>query len=209
MKTRTQTRSLLAAAILGLTFALTACSETSNSDLSQTPQSEAITSESESENNSNEVINFDPAYTVIDDDNLTMEIISISKDVANEGNDSEFTSYRVNCAITNKSEEYDIDTEVSTTDAYIGSYRVGFSNENMTTKAGKINDSASFTCTVYKNESYTSPDGSEHIESLEDLLQFNATVGIDLFIDTGKAHETHDRYKADISLEDIPADSYQ
>ena len=84
------------------------------------------------------IINFDPAYTVIDDENVKMQIESVQRESYNEGMGvNEFITYSVNLNIENKNQEHDVDCSVSVDGAYIDGYTVVFGNDTMKTKAGK------------------------------------------------------------------------
>lgn len=148
-----------------------------------------------------DVINIEPAYVAIDDENVKMEITSVSKEILNEGQgDSEFVSYKINFTVTNKSEEYDADITVAGGACSVGQYTVQFGNMNTDTKAGKINDTACYVA----SSGYD--DGVEHIESVEDLLQFEAQVSVYMYYDDGESYNTVDEYAVDISLADIETD---
>ena len=152
-----------------------------------------------------DVIHIEPAYVPVDDENVKMEITSVSKEILNEGQgDSEYIHYKINFTVTNKSEEYDADISVAVGACSVGPYTVQFSNMNTDTKAGKINDTACYVAT--KSTGITNSDGSEHIESLEDLLQFEAQAKVNMYYDDGKSHNTIDKYTVDISLADIKTD---
>ena len=154
------------------------------------------------------IINFDPAYTVIDDENVKMQIESVQRESYNEGMGvNEFITYSVNLNIENKNQEHDVDCSVSVDGAYIDGYTVVFGNDTMKTKAGKKNDAARYTCTIYPENPQASSGGSEHITSLEDLLTFEASVNVTLSDNTGDAILIADRYVVDISLEDQIAEN--
>lgn len=145
-----------------------------------------------------EIINIDPTYVAVDDENIKMEITSVSREVLNEGQgDSEYVNYKINFTVTNKSEEYDANVSVAVGACSIGQYTVQFGNMGTDTKAGKINDTACFVASPRYNE------GAEHIESLEDLLQFEAQAKVDMYYFDGEYHNTVDRYAVDISLADL------
>ena len=71
------------------------CICTSNVVIAKTnPTETAVTDDSTKGDN---IIKFDPAYTVIDDDNVKMQVESNSKKKSlNEGTELEFTEYSVN-----------------------------------------------------------------------------------------------------------------
>ena len=58
----------------------------------------------EEENNNSESIDLD--YVALDDENVTLKFTSVSREVFNSGYDSEFTNYKINFTLTNKSDEY-------------------------------------------------------------------------------------------------------
>ena len=167
---------------------------------------DTVTSNSEKDDN---IIDFDSACTVIDDENLKMQVESVQKEIFNEGKGQlEYITYSINLNIENKNKDHDIDCSVSTESCYIDGYTVVFANDNTKTKAGKKNDTAKYTCTVYPNNEQSSSQGSEHIKSVEDLLTFEAAVNVMLYDNTGDAQMIVDRYVADISLDEaVTADS--
>ena len=145
-----------------------------------------------------EEIVFNPAYVAIDDKNIKMEVTSVSKTVAGKGTKNQFDKYDVNLKITNKNEKYDVNVYLFTDSAYIGAYGVVFSSAGGV-KAGKINDSLSFSCIATgpaKNR------GGEHLTSVKDLLDFNATVYVRTYEDAGGYTVTQEEYAVDVSLED-------
>ena len=163
---------------------------------------EAYSAEDTTENNDN-IITFDPAYTVVDDENLKLQITSVQKSILNEGmKDFESTEYSINLNIENKNQEHDIDVYVSTESCYIDGYTVQFANSYSKTKAGKKNDTSKFTCSIDPNNEQLSSPGSEHIKSVEDLLTFDATATVSLFDYTGDAYLIVDKYPINISLAD-------
>ena len=104
-----------------------------NSQVKSTP----VTAVIESEN----LIQLDPAYTVADDDNVKIEITSLTREIMNEGNENfEYKDYRINYTVTNKTEEHDLNVYIPQSSASIGAYTVQFSQNVIETKAGKIND---------------------------------------------------------------------
>lgn len=143
------------------------------------------------------IITFEPAYTVVDDDNLRLQIDSVQK-----VEDTEFLQYNINLNIENKNQEHDVDCTVSTDSCSVNGYMVTFGNDGTPTKAGKKNDSAKYTCTISKNNGQFSSDGSEHIKSLKDLLTFEATARVSLYDYTGDAYLIVDKYPINISLAD-------
>lgn len=154
------------------------------------------------------IIIFDPAYTVIDDENVKMQIESVQRESYNEGKGvNGFITYSVNLNIENKNQEHDVDCSVPIDSAYIGGYTVVFGNDTMKTKAGKKNDAARYTCTIYPENPQVSSGGSEHITSLEDLLTFEASVNVTLSDNTGDSILIVDRYVVDISLGDQIAEN--
>ena len=180
------------------------CICTSNVVIAKTnPTETAVTDDSTKGDN---IIKFDPAYTVIDDDNVKMQVESIQKEISNEGTELEFTEYSVNLNIENKNKEHDMDCTVATTDCYVDGYTVTFSYSNTKTKSGKKNDTAAYTCGIYTKNEQASAQGSEHIKTLEDLLTFEASVSVSLYDDTGKTHNIVDRYPVDISLAEAAND---
>lgn len=144
-----------------------------------------------------EVINIEPAYVVVDDENVKMEITSVSKEILNGGSE---TDYKVNFTVTNKSEDYDANISVSVGACSVGQYTVQFGNMNTDTKAGKINDTACYMASTAYSE------GIEHIETLEDLLQFEAQAKVTMSSYDGESSTTADSYAVDISLADYEAD---
>jgi len=141
----------------------------------------------------NEII-IDPPYVVVDDDNLKMTVTSICcTDMTN------MKSYQVHYTVENKLSDFEVETSVGVDDASIGQYTVQFSNTQNTTKAGKINDTGYFSCSV-SDDSTLASRGSEHITKLEDLLDFEADVMITIQKNTGSSIETHDRYLVKLSL---------
>lgn len=148
------------------------------------------------------LITFDPAYTVIDDENVKMQIVSLQKEESNIEESYGFIEYSINLYIENKNTEHDIDCTISTTDGYVDGYAVEFRNGDTKTKAGKKNDTAAYSSIIYPNQEQSSSNGSDHIKSLEDLLKFEATVNVTLYDDTGTAMVVVDRYPVDISLSD-------
>ena len=159
---------------------------------------DTVTDSSAEEDN---IINFDPAYTVIDDENVKMQIESVQRESYNEGKGvNGFITYSVNLNIENKNQEHDVDCSVPADSAYIDGYTVVFSNDTTKTKPGKKNDTARYICTIYPENSQVSAGGSEHITSLEDLLTFEASVRVTLSDNTGDAIQIVDSYIVDISL---------
>ena len=143
------------------------------------------------------IITFEPAYTVVDDDNLKLQIDSVQKI-----EDTEIIQYNINLNIENKNQEHDIDCTVYADDCSVDGYMVEFGNDGTQTKAGKKNDSAKYTCTIFKNNEQFSSGGSEHIKSLEDLLTFEATATVTLYDYTGSGNQLIDSYSVNISLAD-------
>ena len=78
------------------------------------------------------IITFEPAYTVVDDDNLRLQIDSVQK-----VEDTEFLQYNINLNIENKNQEHDVDCTVSTDSCSVNGYMVTFGNDGTPTKAGK------------------------------------------------------------------------
>ena len=149
-----------------------------------------------------QVIEMNPTYVAVDDENVKVEVTSVSSQIHNSGRPEEYTEYAVNLTITNKSDEYDVSVNIASTDACIGPYTVTFGNLQTDTKAGKINDIAAYTCIAYTNNHSQDSMGVEHITSLEDLLLFNAEVEINQYYNNGQGRVTVNKYQADISLED-------
>lgn len=141
---------------------------------------------------SDDVIEFNPAYVAIDDENVRMEITSVSKEVRNAGTKGESYEYRVNFTLTNKSDVYGAGVGISSNDGSIGSYTVVFSTGGGDVRPGKISDGAHFTVN----------SESEHVTSVEDLLDFNALVRVEVFEDTGSSRTIRDSYKVEVSLKD-------
>ncbi|MDD6084521.1 MAG: hypothetical protein PUB76_00890 [Oscillospiraceae bacterium] len=151
----------------------------------------------------NQLLTFDSPYTVIDDENVKMQIISIQKETFNKGEGVlEYITYSVNLYIENKNAEYNLDCSVSSTASYIDGYTVCFGNGDTKTKPGKKNDIAQYSCTIYPENEQVSSNGWEHITSLEDLLTFEATVDVTLYEDNGTTYLTVERYPVEISLKD-------
>ena len=145
-----------------------------------------------------ESIKLNPSYIAIDDDNLKMEIYSVSKTIRNAGSKSEYITYSIDFSVTNKSKEYDILVSTGMGEACIGPYTVVFGNSNNNVRAGKITEDAGFTVLKYTDGSF-SDKGVEHIESVEDLLTFNAIVTVGLL----KDNQFVESYQKEISLEGI------
>lgn len=190
---------------LSLVIAMSVSAVACGSDVTEQQKTNEIVQTQESENIATDenIIVFDSPYTVIDDENVMVQIESVEKIVNNEGADYEFINYNVNLIIHNRNEVYDIDCSVANGASYIGGYTVDFANGDTKTKAGKNNDAAYYSCTIHTNQPEVSNKGWEHIESLEDLLTFEATVNVSLYEDTGKEHKIYDRYNVDISLPDV------
>ena len=152
-----------------------------NSQVKSTP----VTAVIESEN----LIQLDPAYTVADDDNVKIEITSLTREIMNEGNENfEYKDYRINYTVTNKTEEHDLNVYIPQSSASIGAYTVQFSQNVIETKAGKINDTCYFNC--IDNPNGWSSEGSEHVQSVKDLLDFEAEINVGLMKE-GVAQETY------------------
>lgn len=164
-----KTISLLLALVMCLS--LVACG---SSPSGSAPKSEPMAS---SDNNENEIM-IEPAFVVVDDENLKLEVTSVSCETYNKNTDMEWTGYYVNCRVTNKTSDYDINLGAAVGDAGVGPYTVAFGNQNNNTRPGKINDTFCFSAS--KNITGSSPEteGVEHITSLEDLLQFYARVEV-------------------------------
>lgn len=202
-----------------MVLALCACGNTST--LADTPQAEQKASDDVSseqpdpaiqepaaedvQDSKNRTIVIDPACVAIDDENIKVEIVSVSSKAFNEGKDSEFIQFCVNLVITNKNSEYEVDVGVPNGYGNVGSYTVNFANGNCTTRAGKINDTAYYCCTIYPNDHSRDTKGAEHIETLEDLLLFNAEFHITLRSFDGSSYRIVEQYKAQFSLEEALA----
>ena len=188
-------KNLIMAGILGCICAMATVPYTYGVVRAEANLGEDITtSEVTTEDN---IITFEPAYTVVDDDNLRLQIDSVQK-----VEDTEFLQYNINLNIENKNQEHDVDCTVSTDSCSVNGYMVTFGNDGTPTKAGKKNDSAKYTCTIFKNNGQFSSDGSEHIKSLKDLLTFEATAMVKVYDYTGSANVVIDRYSVNISLAD-------
>lgn len=201
MKNRIITMIICCICICGIV----ACGSSTDASSTEQQKTNEIVQTQESENVATDenIIVFDSPYTVIDDENVMVQIESVEKIVNNEGADYEFINYNVNLIIHNRNEVYDINCSVANGASYIGGYTVDFANGDTKTKAGKNNDAAYYSCTIHTNQPEVSNKGWEHIESLEDLLTFEATVNVSLYEDTGKEHKIYDRYNVDISLPDV------
>ena len=188
-------KNLIMAGILGCICAMATVPYTYGVVRAEANLGEDITtSEVTTEDN---IITFEPAYTVVDDDNLKLQIDSVQKI-----EDTEIIQYNINLNIENKNQEHDVDCTVSTDSCSVNGYMVTFGNDGTPTKAGKKNDSAKYTCTIFKNNGQFSSDGSEHIKSLKDLLTFEATAMVKVYDYTGSANVVIDRYSVNISLAD-------
>lgn len=153
--------------------------------------------------NSVQEIKMEPAYVAIDDENIKMEITSVSVETMGVGTVNELTEYKVNCSVTNKSSQYDLLVSISIGDGYVGQHAVSFMNGGGNTRAGKTNDGIYYSCIDYKDDGSQNvfdTEGVQHITSLEDLLQFNARVRIKQYIDDGKQHLIVNTYVKDIAL---------
>ena len=201
MKNRIITMIICCICICGIV----ACGSSTDAGRTEQQKTNEIVQTQENENVATDenIIVFDSPYTVIDDENVMVQIESVEKIVNNEGADYEFINYNVNLIIHNRNEVYDINCSVANGASYIGGYTVDFVNGDTKTKAGKNNDAAYYGCTIHTNQPEVSNRGWEHIESLEDLLTFEATVSVSLYKDTGKVHKIYDRYNVDISLPDV------
>ena len=138
-------------------------------EITQTPVTAVIESD--------RLIRFEPEFTALDDDNVKIEIFSLEKVIVNEGSENyEYNEYRVNYAVTNKSDSEDVNVYIPQSAASIGAYTVQFSQNVIETKAGKINDTCYFSC--ISNPNGWSSEGSEHIQSVKDLLDFEADIKV-------------------------------
>lgn len=153
-------------------------------------------------------IKVDPAYVAIDDENIKLEIISVSSEVFGDGKNYEYITYSVHCSVTNKSDKYDVSTTISSDGGGIGPYTVCFGNTNTDTRAGKINDTVNFNCTknILGNNSFSS-DGVDHINSVEDLLLFQARIDVRPYTKEGNTIHSHDPYYVNVDLAKPAADS--
>lgn len=151
-------------------------------------------------------IPIEPSYIALNDDNLMIEITSVSETISNIGTDFEFTEYRVNYTVTSNNKEYNISTNLGTTDGGVGRYTVEFMNGNAHTLPYKINDTAYYSVVIYtKPEMGFVSNGAEHITALEDLLDFNANIEICLYEDQGSIHAVKQRYNVKVDLGDYLA----
>lgn len=124
-----------------------------------------------------ETIKIDPPYVVVDDDVCKIEITSLEKETESQIIQNPITTYKVNYTVTNKSDEYDLNVSLSGSGAYIGQYGVGFGVEGgQSVKAGKLAES-SFDAFDNEQGSYHT-EGFEHLNSVEDLLQFDADLDL-------------------------------
>ena len=174
--------------------------------------SNSSTSSSTSDSNTEE-ITISPAYVAAENDDFKIEITSVCSEVNNPGvTDMEYISYRINYTVTNNS-EYNIDTGLSTQDASIGSTMVVVSNANQNTMAGKVNSNAAWTIDKADDncKACINSEGSEAINSLDDLLSFNAQLEVEFI---SKENGQNVRHKdlsvyVDIDLSQIPESSIQ
>ena len=191
---------ILALAACGSSGGNTAVEDKSaNSD--STSSSENATSSANNNDDEKEIM-IDPVYVAIDDENVKLEILSISEKKY-EGPSYEWVEYRVNCRATNKTSDCDVELSISTEDGGIGQYAVVFGNQNSTTRPGKINDTLSFSVqkNIKGNSAYDS-GGVEHIASLEDLLQFNANICVSIQHHEDNEIVIYKSYYHEISLAD-------
>lgn len=193
--------ALLLAILIILSFA--ACGKDKDKEQAETISSQVDAVNLPNTEKTGEEIRFEPAYVVLDDENAKVEITKVSATIKNKGRDEEFTEYEVHLTITNKSEENDFGFNVSTDAAAIGAYTVQFGNSDTRAKAGRINDTCTFSAYKYTNLPDRNTKGAEHIESIDDLLKFNADVGAQVYQDDGSVIHTLDRYKVKFSLEDV------
>ena len=136
-------------------------------------QSPSITAIIESE----KLIRFEPEYVVVDDDNVKIEITSLTMEIVNEGNENyEYREYKVNYTVTNKNKEQDLNVFIPNAGASIGAYTVQFSQNVIETKGGKINDTCYFNC--IDNPNGWSSEGVDHVQSVRDLLDFEAEITV-------------------------------
>ena len=158
----------------------------------------------QSQNDDNkEVIEFSPAYVAIDDTNLKLEVTSISRELTNLSRETNVYVYRVNCILTNKNEKYGATIGIPVGDGYVGQYAVTFSSPAGGVQHGKIDDSYSFS--FYGSDDPSSKwndSGAEHVSSLNDLLNFNATLRVQIYEDKDNSRLIHDTYRVEVSLED-------
>lgn len=124
-----------------------------------------------------ETIKIDPPYVAVDDDVCKIEITSLEKESESQMLQDPITTYKVIYTATNKSDEYDLNVSLVGNGTYIGQYAVGFGVEGgQSVKAGKIAES-SFTAFDNEKGSYHT-EGFEHLNSVEDLLQFEADLDL-------------------------------
>ena len=136
-------------------------------------QSPSITAIIESE----KLIRFEPEYVVVDDDNVKIEITSLTMEIVNEGNENyEYREYKVNYTVTNKNKEQDLNVFIPNAGASVGAYTVEFAQNVIETKGGKINDTCYFNCV--DNPNGWSSEGADHVQSVRDLLDFEAEITV-------------------------------
>ena len=120
----------------------------------------------------------------------------------NLGTELEYTAYNVNYTITNKNAQNDLMVALEQGNTAIGPYIVDFNLSNNIAMAGKTNDTASLQAIKCKSDSRSSSNtaGIEHIESVNDLLQFEGELL--LWFTNSTDNTTAERYEVEVSLAD-------
>ena len=154
------------------------------------------------EDDSFQEIKIEPAYVALDDENAKIEFTSVSKEVMNLGTELEYTAYNVNYTITNKNAQNDLMVALEQGNTAIGPYIIDFNLSNNIAMAGKTNDTASLQAIKCKSDSRSSSNtaGIEHIERVNDLLQFEGELL--LWFTNSTDNTTAERYEVEVSLAD-------